>query len=211
MENNENENENGKKRNGKSVMICAYLALAISVILAFLWICNVNGLTVVTLETFVGVIVALLAIIVTIAIIWQIFNVVEIRNRIQDLNKLEDKINNQEKSLEQFKFEISKDLYSIMMVIKRDKNELLIAFLFSLAALDSEIQLDEPDQYDIFLDFMETLNEFVGDSVEADKNLMDSIRERNSGLRSRSNYRLIKRRYEPLYDKLMSKVKKAEK
>ena len=58
--------------------ICAYLALLFSVVTILLWICNVGGFTVVSLDTFVGVIVALLAIIVTFVIGWQIYNAIDI-------------------------------------------------------------------------------------------------------------------------------------
>ena len=57
--------------------ICAYMALLFSVVTIVLWICNVGGFTVVSLDSFVGVIVALLAIIVTFVTGWQIYNRVE--------------------------------------------------------------------------------------------------------------------------------------
>ena len=66
--------------------ICAYLSLAISVTLLVLWCCDVGGFTVVSLDSFVGVIVALLAIIVTLAIGWQIYNSIELNERIKKLN-----------------------------------------------------------------------------------------------------------------------------
>ena len=72
------------KRN-RIASICAYASLAISVVMMLLWGCNVGGFTVVSLDSFVGVIVALLAIVVTFAIAWQIYNVMEIRNKVDQL------------------------------------------------------------------------------------------------------------------------------
>lgn len=65
--------------------ICACASLFISMVLLVLWCCNVGGFTVVSLDSFVGVIVALLAIIVTLAVAWQIYNAIDIRNKIDEL------------------------------------------------------------------------------------------------------------------------------
>ena len=74
-----------KTKKNSFAHICAYLSLAISITMLVLWCCNVGGFTVVNLDSFVGVIVALLAIVVTLAIGWQIFNSIEIRNKIESL------------------------------------------------------------------------------------------------------------------------------
>ncbi len=196
--------------NCKSIKICAYVSLAISVVLAVLWICNVGGLTVVTLETFVGVIVALLAIIVTIAIIWQIYNAIDMKNKIEELKQLEGKMKDQEKSLEKFKLETTRDLCGVAMVIKRDSNDIPIAFSFSMDAIKAEIQLEKPNQYDIILDFMQSINELINKNVKIETSILNDINNKDEIIRSHSNYRQIKRRYEPIYNEFMSKVEKLE-
>ena len=52
-----------------------------------LWITGVFKLSVVSLDSFVGIIVALLAIIVTVVIGWQIINTIEIREKISELEQ----------------------------------------------------------------------------------------------------------------------------
>lgn len=64
--------------------ICAYVSLTTSVILIALWICNVGGFTVVSLDSFVGIIVALLAIIVAFAVAWNIYNGIDLRNEVKE-------------------------------------------------------------------------------------------------------------------------------
>ena len=54
------------------------VALILVAIMFVLWCCNAGGFSAVSLDTFVGVIVALLAIIVTIVLGWQIFNIFEL-------------------------------------------------------------------------------------------------------------------------------------
>ena len=81
--------------------ICAYISLGISITLLVLWCCNVGGFTVVNLDSFVGVIVALLAIVVTLAVGWQIYNSFEIKGKIEELSALKEIINVQEKTIKQ--------------------------------------------------------------------------------------------------------------
>ena len=87
-------------KKGSLAHICAYLSLAISITMLVLWCCNVGGFSVVSLDSFVGVIVALLAIVVTLAVGWQIFNSIEIRNRIEKLDALEEKYREHDKKNE---------------------------------------------------------------------------------------------------------------
>ena len=93
--------------------ICAFLSLAISVTMLVLWCCNVGGFTVVSLDSFVGVIVALLAIVVTLAVGWQIYNSIELKNRIKELNSLKEDFLKQQESIEQLTY---KSKHHIMQI-----------------------------------------------------------------------------------------------
>lgn len=208
MENKKNEIEKGKQGNGKSVMICAYAALALSVILASLWICKVKGFKVVTLETFVGVIVALLAIIVTVAIIWQIFNVVEIRNRIRDLNKLEEKMNNQEKSLDQVIYRFKHHVGHIMSDTSLEQHNYLSAFYYMIISLENTLQLEVPINVEHALLQMRFAVNHIANRSKIVKGHFDEIIKSDQTIRSLSNYSFIKNSYEPIYSEFISKVQK---
>ena len=88
-------------KNWSFAHLCAYISSAISVTLLVLWCCNVGGFTVVSLDSFVGVIVALLTIVVTLAVGWQIYNSIELNERIKSLNTLEERLIKQDKTLKQ--------------------------------------------------------------------------------------------------------------
>lgn len=188
----------------------AFLSLAISLALILLWCSNTGGLKVVNLNTFVGVTVALLGMIVTLAIAWQIYNALEMRSKIEELKQLEDRIIKQEKSLEQFKLETTRDLYEVLMAITRDHEAHPIAFYFALSALLAEIQLDELDEYEDILDSLELINEEIEENEEIERKDLDDVIEKDKKLRSYSNYRHIKRRYELIYNEFISKVKMNE-
>lgn len=53
----------------------------------------------ITLDTYVGVIVALLAIIVTIVLGWQIFNIFELRQKMEEMNELKSQFNEQSEKI----------------------------------------------------------------------------------------------------------------
>lgn len=136
---------------------CAYLSLAISITLLVIWCCNVGGFTVVSLDSFVGVIVALLAIVVTIAIGWQIFNVVDINDKIKKLYILEEKFNKQEKTINQQTKE-TKHLIMLIYGIEANKEGHSIeAFRYLMASLVCSMQLDKPINAENILNNMKSI------------------------------------------------------
>jgi len=124
--------------------ICAYLSLAISVTLLVLWCCDVGGFNVVSLDSFVGVIVALLAIIVTLAIGWQIYNSIELNERIKKLNTLEERLISQDKTLKQQNNKSNHLISYIYGIEAKREKEYLEAFRYYMASLRCSMLLDKP-------------------------------------------------------------------
>lgn len=186
----------------------AFLSLAISLALVFLWCSNAGGLKVVNLNTFVGVTVALLGMIVTLAIAWQIYNAIEMRSKIEELKQLEDKIKNQEKSLEQFSHKTVNNIYKLVAwEFFKDKNYMK-AFYYYLGALDASVQMDDSNDTDVILETMEKICE---KSIElSDSKILKDIKETNDHIKCVPSYRFIKDRYEPIYNRFISKVEKNE-
>ena len=69
------------------------VALILVAIMFVLWCCNAGGFSAVSLDTFVGVIVALLAIIVTFVLGWQIYNAMELKEKLAKIETLEELLN----------------------------------------------------------------------------------------------------------------------
>ena len=82
------------------------VALIFVAIMFVMWCCNVGGFSAVNLDTFVGVIVALLAIIVTIAIGWQIFNIFELRQKMEEMNELKSQFNEQSEKIKKLSLRV---------------------------------------------------------------------------------------------------------
>lgn len=187
--------------------LCAYFSLAISLALIALWCCNAGGLTVVSLDSFVGVIVALLAIVVTLAIAWQIYSSIELKDKIEELNVLRVKLKEQERKFEQLNYK-SYHLIAILYgndAIKRGNS--IDAFYFYMCSLQGTMQLDEPINYDQLLNSLKSsvINMKNADSLDTYK--LNEIRKWDECIRKQPNYHFIKDRYAPVYNDFISKVK----
>ena len=186
----------------------AFLSLAISLALVFLWCSNAGGLKVVNLNTFVGVTVALLGMIVTLAIAWQIYNAIEMRSKIEELKQLEDKLKKQEKSLEQFSHKTVNNIYKLVAWEFLKEKNYLKAFNYYLRALDASVQMDNSEDVNVLF---ETMAKICEESIElSDAKILKDIKETNGHIKSVPSYRFIKDRYEPIYNSFMSKVEKNE-
>lgn len=76
------------------------ISLLIVIAIVCLWMFKSREIAVVSLDTFIGVIVALLAITVTIVLGWQIFNIFELRQKIEEVNNLKSQFNKQSEKIE---------------------------------------------------------------------------------------------------------------
>lgn len=76
-------------------LILSLLALVGVVVLAVLWWCRSVSLTDVSLDTFIGVMVGMVGILVTFAIGWQIINALEIKSKLADIERLKTEIDAQ--------------------------------------------------------------------------------------------------------------------
>lgn len=78
--------------NSKYSFVLSILAIVGVASVWILWICNCIKLSVISLDTFIGVIVALLALIFTLAIGFQIINTIEIKGKIADIELRQKRI-----------------------------------------------------------------------------------------------------------------------
>ena len=69
-------------------IILSILALAIASVLAVLLACRNVTLSSISLDSFVGVMVAMIGILVTFAVGWQIINALEIKGKLAEIEKL---------------------------------------------------------------------------------------------------------------------------
>ena len=186
---------------------CAYLSLAISTTLLVLWCCNVGGFTVVSLDSFVGVIVALLAIIVAFVVGWQIYNSIDIKGKIEELSTLKEIINIQEKTIRQ---ETGKSQHLISYILGNEaykEKRYLDAFRFLMSSLRYSMQLDSPLNVESLLKGLEQINKHISKENDFEPSKTEDISTYNNDIKISSGYNLIKDRYEEIYINFNAKVK----
>ena len=123
-------------------------SITVIVILVIMWFCNVWELSVIGIETFIGVIVALLAIIVTFVVGWQIYNTIEIRNKLSELDRLEGEIEKQKLLIENSVYQ-SRHLIAFTWATSHyEKGNLAEAFGYALQSLPYTMRLNHPINID---------------------------------------------------------------
>lgn len=189
--------------------ICAYISLVISITLLVLWCCNVGGFTVVSLDSFVGVIVALLAIIVTMAVGWQIYNSIELKQRIGDLDVLKDALQRQEKTIEQ---QTCKSQHLISLILGTEaikEKQHLESFRFFMSSLKYDMQLETPLNVEHLLKRLELIANKIDEGTSFEFDRLKDVRDYNESIRVSSHYSLIKNQYEKIYNEFNAKVKES--
>jgi uncharacterized membrane protein YgaE (UPF0421/DUF939 family) len=172
-----------------------------------LWCCNVGGFSVVSLDAFIGVIVALLAIIVAIVIGWQIINALEIKSKLAEIDDFKNKVEEQNKTIEQTSYRTLHHLLSTMAMDALENNEAEGAFRCALASLVNTMKLDKPINVTCILNLLKDCTRLFKNDMKVDKEFYDETLKFDDELRSFSNYDFIREEYEPLIDLYIQKVK----
>ena len=188
---------------------CAFLSLAISITLLVLWCCNVGGFTVVSLDSFVGVIVALLAIVVTMAVGWQIYNSIEIKSQIEELSTLKEKLKTQEQTINQQTGKAQHMISYILGIEASKEIQYLESFRFFMSSLRYTMQLDTPLNVEHLLKRLELVANKIDEGTTFDSDRLKDVYDFNESIQVSPHYSLIKSQYEKIFKNFNDKVKKS--
>lgn len=213
-------------KNFNGAHVCAYVSLAVSVILMALWICNVGGFTVVSLDSFVGVIVALLAIIVAFAVAWNIYNGIDLKN---DVKEAKDEFNKKVEEVEKVEKELQKEIAALkkanghsshLIYLQFGENEsnsgnYVSAIFYYLLSLNTAMQCNSTNNVEIVLDRLaylidvyaeisrnESMYENNGYIYKLNNEYINSFNDSNSKIRSSQGFSLIRGRYENIWNSI---------
>ena len=186
--------------------ICAYVALALSIILLSLWCCNVGGFQVVSLDSFVAVIVTLLAIIVTIVLGWQIYNTIELKEKMKDLDSLKQKLDEQQIKMDQLNHK-SRHMTGLTWGERSiEKGIYPPAFYYLIFALRSSLSLTNTVNIDSIHSEMKKATDNINKGDYLMEHQYKDVINEDKELRALPNYSLIKEWYEPLFKAFVDKV-----
>lgn len=137
----------------KIAIILSIISIIIALSVVGLWIFKSIELTSISLETFVGIIVALLAIIFSIIVGWEIINAIDVKDRMSKLEQRQDSIIEIERRIVENQQNYSKSINNLQSGISGASAELYIAqnryfeaFCSYHSALHNAIIADTPNQ-----------------------------------------------------------------
>lgn len=185
--------------------ICAYLSLVISVTMIVLWCCNAGGFKVVSLDSFVGVIVALLAVTVTLVVGWQIFNSIEIKDKLKKVDVLESKEKEQDKKIRQNLNWSQHLIFLGLAEMEINKQNYTLAFSFLMESLKYSLSSDNIKNHKQLLSKMENITNLIKENTPC--KYMEHINNYDTEIKASQQYKSLKHRYEKIYNDFISKVK----
>ena len=182
-------------------IILSILALVIVSILGALFVAKDLSLSELDLDTFVGVMVAMIGILVTFAVGWQIINALEIKGKLAEIEKIKADINEQREQMH----ELAESTKHESMLIRAQEfyryGDFINATICSMESLLHCLPLKVPSNIHLVMQttktFMMSVNKFA---TEEQKN---EILRLDEAIREAKNYIFISEQYESIWKKFI--------
>lgn len=187
------------------------LAFVISIVALAVFICKVKPYSVVTIDTYIGIIAGFIGLAVTLLIGYQIYNALDLRQRIDAVEKLKESWEHQQQQLEMLKNEQAEGFEIIQArLFHKTPGMTLDAFLHFHSAIKYALSVDHKhegyewlsDELELYM--MRIVNgSFIGCLYPEDfQNKIEELRglykENDLNIRNHPNYFYIRKRYEEL-------------
>lgn len=176
-------------------VILSLLALVGVVILAVLWWCRSVSLTAVSLDTFIGVMVGMVGILVTFAVGWQIINALEIKSKLADIERLKTEIEEQHARIEKIAARSAFDTAINRSYTLYKTGEHVKAFVCTLEAIEHCLKIDEYEELDILLKNL-VAHAVNSHSLYCYKSDCEEMIKIDTAIRQAPKFALIRDRYE---------------
>ena len=190
--------------------ILALLAFLFTIALVCLWIFGSIQLSIISLDTFVGVIVALLAIIVTIVLGWQIYNAIDVKQKVGTIEQVKAELQNQTHRMKQMYCNACHSHGYVAAEQAAARLDYIDAFRWLISSLHFSILMDEPINVIPTLNDMERFASMIAPNSKLDKDLFNEMKAEHNVIIHSKSFNLIKDRYNKAYSMFVSKVHAAE-
>lgn len=195
-----------EKKNNLS-LILSIIAVILSLVVIVLWIVNTKNLAVVSLDSFVGIIVALLAILVTTVLGWQIYNAIEIKEKVRAIDSFQSALKQQEHRMEQMYYNACHSHgYVAAYQSASVNNDLVDAYRWLMSSLRYSLLLDEPINIEKVLDEMSEFVKCIPSHSTLDKEIFAEIEEDNKVIVNTTSFNCISITYKQIHNIFLSKV-----
>lgn len=182
-------------------IILSILALAIASVLAVLLACRNVTLSFISLDTFVGVMVAMIGILVTFAVGWQIINALEIKGKLAEIEKLKSDINYQREQMHELAESTKHDSMLVRAQAFYRDGDFINATICSMDSLLHCLPLKVPSNIHLVLHTTEAF--MMGIEKFATVEEKNEILRLNEAIRSADNYIFISESYDRIWRKFM--------
>lgn len=182
-------------------IILSLVALVGVIVLAVVMACLNVSLANVSLDTFIGVMVTMIGILVTFAVGWQIINALEIKSKLAEIEKIKDDIREQREQMQ----ELAESTKHESMLVRAQEfyrcGDYIHATLCAMESLLHCLPLKVPSNINLVLQSVEAFASFIKTPITAENN--KEILEIDDAIRRANNYIFIQDRYEQIYDKFL--------
>lgn len=195
-----------KKKNKISLML-SIIAIVLSLSVIVLWIVNTSNLAVVSLDSFVGVIVALLAIIVTAVLGWQIYNAIEIKGKLRAIDSLQSALKQQEHRMEQMYYNACHSHGYVAAYQSASVNKDFVdAYRWLVSSLRYSLLLDAPINVEKVLADMLEFAKRIPSHNTLDKDIFAELEEDHKVITNTPSFNCISKQYKQAHNTFISKV-----
>ena len=182
-------------------IILSILALAIASVLAVLLVCRNVTLSSISLDTFVGVMVAMIGILVTFAVGWQIINALEIKGKLAEIEKLKADINDQREQMHELAESTKHDSMLVRAQAFYRDGDFINATICSMDSLLHCLPLKVPSNIHLVLHTTEAF--MMGIHKPATIEEKNEILRLDEAIRSADNYIFISENYDHIWRKFI--------
>lgn len=182
------------------------IAFVISVITIMVLIVSNYQLSTVNLDSFIGVTVALLALLVTVVLGWQIYNAVNINEKIRGIDDLETKLELQSHELEQ-KYNMVCHIQAYTSAqLSIDREDYIDAYRWLQNSLLYSFLLDAPINLEKIIGEMKICVDHINNNSRIDMILWEEIESSHESIINSPLFTSIRHYYIPIYNKFRSNV-----
>lgn len=156
-------------------------------------------------EGMIGIIVALLAVLVTIILGWQIYTAIDIKEKIAAIDEVQSKQNNQEHRMEQMYYNSCRVIDCAMSAIDNGHDP-VHSFRWILSALAFSLKMDKPTDIEkLLVDLKHKVGQIKENST-LEANFIKEIKEYDKSIRESASFSCFASQYESIYSEFQKKV-----
>ncbi|MBQ4393873.1 MAG: hypothetical protein II825_01045 [Paludibacteraceae bacterium] len=192
-----------------SLVLSIIAVLTVSTLIIFV-VCSNKNVDMSLGEGVIGIIVALLALIVTIILGWQIYTAIDIKEKIVIIDELQNKQSSQEHRMEQMYYSSCRVIGCAMSAFDIG-NESVHSFRWLLSALAASLKLDKPIDVEKLLSDIRKQVKAIKSDTTLEEKYINEINEFNRSIRESAHYTCFASTYDAIYLEFKQKMKTEQK